>query len=168
MATFTACTGSFTPAAAATDIWHLTGVNMKTIRISELNVSALQTNASILNQLQIVKRVTSNTGGTTVNIIPTSHDSSSGTSTAVVQYYTVNPVSTGTLEGVLWSGSYFQPSMSTVWDPNHMINISIKTASNHEPFTLRSSAEQICLSNNGAALPEGASNYSIRVTYTEA
>lgn len=102
-----AATIGITPAALSTDIFTITGSATKTIRVTRIGISGTQTTAGSIN-LQLVKRSTANSGGTSTNVVEVSHDSND-TPTATVLAYTVNPT-LGNLLGPIRATKFFVPT----------------------------------------------------------
>jgi hypothetical protein len=101
LATFSASAVAFTVAAAATDVFAISGSATKAVKIRKVKISATTTSGSAIKaNFSLVKRSTANTGGTAVTDLIASHDSSMVAATAVVKHYTANPTALGTLVGV--------------------------------------------------------------------
>src|SRR5689334_4986236 len=90
---------SLAPAASATDIFTITGSASKTIRVVEIALIGTQTTAGVVG-IQLVKRSTANSAGTSSAPTVVPHDSASAAGTATVLAYTANPT-TGNLVGVV-------------------------------------------------------------------
>lgn len=84
------------PAAAATDIFTITGSATKLVRVTRIQISG-QATAAVLVALALAKRSAANTGGTSTapGLVP--HDSADAAASATVLNYSVNPASLGTL-----------------------------------------------------------------------
>ena len=98
-ATYSAST-SFTIASTATDIFTIYGSATKTVRITRIALSGIQTTAST-GAFQLIKRSSANTGGTTASVTAVPFDSNSTAATATVLAYTANPTGLGTSVGTL-------------------------------------------------------------------
>ena len=98
-ATYLAATGWFTPASSPTDVAVLTGSASKTITVLKVWVGASNTTLdnTVHTQVDLVKRSTADSGGTSSAITPVPTDSAN-TATATSASYTANPT-TGTLVG---------------------------------------------------------------------
>lgn len=91
-ATYSAAASGLTPAASATDVFTITGSASKTIKITRISVTGSTTAGSgVLVNLQIIKRSTANSGGTSTTLTNVPHDSTSAAATATVRSYTANP-----------------------------------------------------------------------------
>ena len=161
--TYSASSGSFSPGTAPGDVCTITGSASMTIRVLSMELDSVQTTAG-LNTWFIVKR-SSNTGGTTALVPMTPHDSTNPVATAVVRQYTVNPTSTGTAAGFLWSGKIDAPAPATagVGQIHQVVNF---TDLYGQPVVLRGVNEMVTWSFNAAALPSGLS-VTCAFTWTE-
>lgn len=111
-ATYSAAVGNLVLPLLATDFFTITGSATKTIRITQLTISA--TGSAGANQnLILVKRSTANTGGTSTTPTAVPHDSNSAAGTATVRAYTTNPTALGTLVGTVRSQKLFTSGVST-------------------------------------------------------
>jgi hypothetical protein len=101
-ATYSASVTDLTVAAAATDIFTLTGSATKTIRITHFSISGTETTAKQFYDVIMLKRSTANTLGTSTTRTAVPYDSADAAATATVSAYTANPT-LGTLVGNLSS-----------------------------------------------------------------
>jgi hypothetical protein len=147
-------------AGAATDIFTITGSATKTIKIKHLSIDGTQTTASNLN-VQLVKRSTANTGGTSTTLTVASYDSTNAAATAVVRSYTANPT-VGTLVGIIHAEKLFTPTTTTVGDE---LSFPSKASENAQDITLRGTSEVLAINLNGATV--GGSSFNIDITWTE-
>lgn len=81
---------TFTAASSATDIFTISGSDTKTVRVSRITVYGTRTTAGLVT-LQLLKRGTANTGGTSSNANRVRRDAADDGGTAVVKSYTANP-----------------------------------------------------------------------------
>lgn len=144
-------------AAAATDIFTLTGSASKTVRITRIQVSGIATAASAVD-LVLVKRSTADTGGTATNPTVVPNDSADAAGTAVVAAYTANPT-TGALVGpvrsrkvTLTTAAGGLTSVTTIFDSGQQSG---------KPITLRGVAQQLALNFNGATVAGATLNIDI-------
>lgn len=146
-------------AAAATDIFLISGSGTKTIRVKRIGLSATQTTAGEINAI-VLKRSTADSAGTAATLVP--HDSTNSAATAVVQSFTVNPTA-GTLVGNVRSVKFFAPAAASTSAP------SITDFSFGDTFSqaivLRGTAQQLCINLNGATVAGGS--FSFYVEWTE-
>lgn len=91
-------TSTFVAASTATDIFTISGSSSKTIRILRVGISATQTTSSIIN-VNLLKRSTANSGGTSTTLTAVPNDSNNISATATVRSYTANPASLGSSVG---------------------------------------------------------------------
>lgn len=98
--TYAAAAVSFSYAANGTDIFTISGVAGKRIRIKHISLNGTQQNISSRDVL-ILKRSSLNTGGTFTPITPTPFNSSFPASNVVARYYTDNPTTLGDLVGIV-------------------------------------------------------------------
>lgn len=98
-ATYSGGFASLAVAAAATDIFTITGSATKTIRIVSITTTATQTAGGTII-LRADKRSTANSGGTSTTVTSAPHDSNDAAATATVLAYTANPT-VGTLAAVI-------------------------------------------------------------------
>lgn len=97
----------FSSATTATDICTLTGSATKTVRLTKLRVTGVQTTQSEIN-LFYLKRSTANSGGTSTTLTAVPADSNDAAATATARTYTANPT-TGTLVGNIDSFKFVIP-----------------------------------------------------------
>lgn len=90
---------TFAPAAAATDVFTITGSATKTIRITEIRVTASQTVAASSFPISLIVRSAANTAGTSASVTAVPHDSLDAAATATVKSYTANPSGLGAAVG---------------------------------------------------------------------
>jgi hypothetical protein len=88
-----------------TDVFTITGSATKTVRIKRISLDGTQTTATH-RVVQLIKRSTANTAGTSTTRTAVSFDSTSAAATATVLAYTANPT-TGTAVGTLHSELLF-------------------------------------------------------------
>lgn len=159
-ATFSAGVVGLVAAAAATDIFAITGALNRKIKILRIEVSGIAT-ASQAIPFSVVRRSTANTGGTSTNPTAVSH-TGAGTATATINAYTVNPTP-GTLVGVIQSkrGTLLTASAGTPASPT----VFDFTTSGTAYPTLNGPTEVLALNYNGATAAGNA--LDIFVTWTE-
>ncbi|MES2864089.1 MAG: hypothetical protein V4666_08225 [Bacteroidota bacterium] len=112
------CATNITIAAAATDIAVLPGNASNAVYVTKVVVSGIQTTAGT-GLVQLVKRSTANTGGTSAAILSIAHDSAD-TAVSLPLSYTANPT-TGTPVGTMRSetivlGNATGTSTKAIWD----------------------------------------------------
>lgn len=103
--TFSACVTGLVTATTPTDVFTISGSATKTVRITRLGFTGLQT-TSALRDIVLLKRSTANVGGTSTTPIAVPYDSLNPAATASVKAYTANPTTLGTLVGNMRSYKY--------------------------------------------------------------
>lgn len=84
-----------TPAVGASDVWQVSGANLKTIKIRWIQLGG--TAATARSQyVQVTRRGNPSTGGTSTNPVPRSADSTDAVAGAVATAWTANPTTLGT------------------------------------------------------------------------
>jgi hypothetical protein len=150
----------FNAAASPTDVFTISGVDSRSVKIAQMRVSGLATTAGAVN-MNIIKRSTANTGGTSANLTAASHDSNDPTPSAVVKNYTANPTALGTAIGTVRAERLTLPLAGTQ-SAFVIFDFGIRLG---KPIILNSSTEFLCLNCNGAA-PAGTS-LSIYIEWVE-
>ena len=157
--TYSASATALVPAAAATDMFTITGSATKTIRVLRIDISATQTTAGE-NTIVLLKRSTANTAGTSTAPTAVPHDSASAAGTATVLAYTANPT-TGTLVGNLRSRKIaFQGATGTTSD------VAVFDFGNRpgQAIVLRGVSQVLALNLNGATITGGSCAISVEWT----
>jgi len=174
MSTYTCTTGPFTPAANATDIWGMTLTDTSVFgRILNLRVYGTQTTGAVSTNLSILRRITTNTGGTKLTPLIFRHDTGADNpALSSVFAYTANPSALGTAAAVLVNYPYYQPASTdktscllldwAPWTDGAGQTIEAVTLNPQKNANM-----MYVVSNGGAALPNGAANYCVEVTWTE-
>lgn len=162
--TFSAGIVGLVPAAAATDIFTISGSNVpgRKVKVLRIEVSGVAT-ASAAIPFSVVKRSTANTGGTATNPTAVAHEAITGlAASATVSAYTASPT-TGNLVGVLQAkrGTLLTPAAGTPASPTPF---DFTTANSKFP-TLNGVGESICLNFGGATAAGNA--LDVFVTWTE-
>jgi hypothetical protein len=99
-ATYSAAITGLTAPATPTDAFTITGSATKVVRVTRVGISASE-QTSALRDVQLIKRSTANSGGTSSSITAVPHDSADGAATATVLAYTANPTTLGTSVGIV-------------------------------------------------------------------
>lgn len=161
----TFCCGiiGFLPIATPTDIWTMIGSATKVVRITKIRLTGVATAATPV-ALQLIKRSTANTGGTTTTPTIVPNDTSDAAATAVITYYAAgaNPTlgsTVGTMRsGFLNLGAAAAGAAGVLeWDFTNL---------NDKAIVLRGVAQAISINWNGAAVPAGTL-LTIEVRFTE-
>ena len=159
-ATYRACTGFFTPAASATDIFRISGSASKTIIVTKIEVIHNEV-ANTHDKLYVIKRSTAASGGTSTTATNVPMDSSDAAGTAVVKSYTANPTtgtSIGTISVIsLNAGAFGEAHDQSV--PKYTATLIGKAP------VLRGTAQGLAINANGSTLT--APSICITVEWTE-
>lgn len=161
-ATYSASITGLVAATLATDVFTIYGSATKTIRITGILVSGVQTTASQANVLAI-KRSALNTGGTSTAPTRVPYDSQSAAATATVLAYTANPSALGAAVGTLSTRRLFVPGAATASDAQ---GLEIKFGeAQQQMVTLRGAAEGLAINLNGVTL--AGNSFNITIEWTE-
>lgn len=147
-----------TPASTATDVFTIIGSGSKIVRIRNMMVYGAQTTGSIV-PVNIIKRSTANTGGTSTTGTAVPWSSANAAATAVVSAYTVNPSALGTSLGLL---SYETPFIPILQDTLFQYDFSLVP---YQTYTLNTAAETIAINLNGATVTGGS--LAFKISWTE-
>lgn len=150
--TYTVSSAAFATAVlGATDIAALVGSATKTIKVLRVGYSAEQTAQDIEN-INLIKRSTANSGGTSTAMSVVAHDSLDGAPSSTAVYYTANPT-LGTTVGSLRPSKVLVPANSPgssataqnekVWD--------FTQGYESKPVYLRGTSESLVVNQNNAA-----------------
>ena len=104
------------PAATATDLLTITGSASKTVRVMKIAVSGQNTAGASQRGVQIIRRSTADTTGTSTAPVPVSRDTTNTAATATLALYTVNPGALGTAVGTLDTCRLLLNAVATVPD----------------------------------------------------
>ena len=155
--TYSAGASAFVPAATATDVFLISGSATKVIRIHKINVSGTTTSGSPIKcTINLIKRSTANTGGTSVVSTNVPHDTSNAAASAVARSYTVNPT-VGTQVGIVRSvTNSFQAAGLTVGSIDFDFNND-----GGQPVILRGVAENLAVNLNSTTITGGVISVSV-------
>jgi hypothetical protein len=147
-ATFSYGLIGFTPVATPTDFLTITGSGTKTIRVTRVEIHGISTSGASVD-LQLLRRTTANSGGTSTNPAAVLNDTNNAAATATLTLYTANPT-TGTSAGSIRSGKLnlgvAGVGGSLVWDFG---------TRNSQGVVLRGTTQSLCINWSGAAVPAG-------------
>jgi hypothetical protein len=152
---YSACSTAFTPGAAPTDIFTITGSATNNIYIMKMGISTTQGAAGV-NAFHLLKRSAANAGGTSAAATVTPYNSADAAGTATVLQYTANPAALGAVIGDVWSGWINSPVITTAGIGQLQTEINFLDIFG-QPLTLRSAAEVVAWNFAGVALPGGLS-----------
>lgn len=146
-------------AATATDIFTITGSGTKTIKITRVEISGTATAATSVN-IELIKRSTADSGGTSSAVVVVPLDSNNAAGTATVLSYTANPTLGTNLRSVRAARYSFSAagglSQPLTW------NFGGLPA---QPPTLRGTSQQLVVNFNSTTV-SGAS-IGIAIEWTE-
>ncbi len=144
--TYSTSSGSFVVAATPTDVFTLIGSASKTIRINKIKVTGSTTSGSPVKiTIQLIKRSTADTGGTSAILTSVPHDSTNAAATAVARSYTANPT-LGTAVGTARAqATSFQAAGLT-----EVIEWNFEQGGQH--LVLRGVTESIAINFNGTTV----------------
>jgi hypothetical protein len=151
-ATYSASFTALVAAASATDIFTITGSGSKTVRILRMFITPTQTTAAY-NIVNVVKRSTANTGGTSTTRTAVPHDSVNAAATATIRTYTANPT-LGTSVGNIRSQRALFPSST----PGGNISASptygftFGDPSGGQPIVLRGTSQVLAINLNASTI----------------
>jgi hypothetical protein len=135
-------------ATSATDIAVMPGNATNTVLLTRVVVSCTQTTAGIIT-LQLIKRSTADTSGTSANMTAVADDSNYSAAVSVPKTYTANPTA-GTAVGNL--DTVLVGCMATgTTSPN-----DIYIFRPQKPIILRGTAQQVCVNLNGTTVTGGS------------
>lgn len=159
-ATYSAGFAALAPAITATDILEIIGSATKTVRILRIQISGVATAAGAYN-VQLIKRSTAATGGTSTSATIVPHDSANAAGTAVVKGYTANPT-VGIIVGIARSqrvtvstGAGAIPIVPVVFD---------FTTRNGQGIVLRGIAQTLCLNLAGVTMTGGLLDIDVELS----
>jgi hypothetical protein len=160
--TYTVVKDNIAPAANATDIFVLTASSGRIVRLARVRVSGTASGNQV-PEIQLWKRTTANSGGSTQPVTPVPHDTQDPSSTCTCVYYTANPSGLGTgqllraehLSAPGTTGPAITPT-TLIWD---FSNLGIK------PLVLRA-GESIAVNFAGNAVPTGLA-LDVTIEYSE-
>lgn len=161
-ATYDASSTSFTPAATPTDVFTITGSGTKTVRVTRIRVSGIQTTTGN-NAFFLIKRSTANTVGTSASCTAIQRDTNNAAATATVLQYTANPT-LGNTTGTVRASRLLNPAAAAVVNSDTIIWDFDDLQSG--PVILRGTAQVLAVNFAGAALPAGLA-LLCSVTWTE-
>lgn len=146
------------PAATPTDVLEIVGAANKTIEILQIDVTGVIGTSNGI-PMDLIKRSTANTGGSSTNatIVPAS--SADPASSATVKQYTANP-SLGTAVGTV--KSYNFTILSATSTTHRLINSFISNNEPFQPLTLLAANETLCVNLKGVATPPTSLTFTIR------
>lgn len=150
MAWYSAAVSGLVPAAAATDIFTVTGSSTKDVGVLRIVISGSATSATIQDFL-LIKRSTADSGGTSTTPTIVANDSADAAATAVVRAYTANPT-TGTTAGNVKAVKSAVPSATTPAFTAATVVFDYAA----QPVVLHGTSEVLAVNLNGATITGGS------------
>lgn len=151
---YMAASAPFTPGAAPTDVFSITGSATKTIQVICMGLTAVQTTAG-MGAWSMVKRSTANSGGTSALVPGVPTDDAHPAATATVRQYTANPT-LGSLIGSVWSGRIAAPAPASAPAGDFERRV-LFVESRMRTVTLSGISDVLAWNFGGVALPAGLS-----------
>lgn len=158
--TYAATAIGLVTAASATDIFTITGSATKIIKVHKITITATRT-TSTTTDIQLVKRSTANSGGTSTNPTRVPNDSLNPSATATINAYTANPT-TGTLVGSFRAEKEFINVAGT--GPSDRIGWLTDVLA-IQPWVLRGINEVMAVNLNGVTIT--GPSFDIYIVWTE-
>jgi hypothetical protein len=144
-----------------TDIFTITGSASKTVRIHNVTVTATQTTSTI-RDVQLIKRSSANSGGSSSTPAAVPLDSSNAAATAVVRAYTTNPT-VGTLVGTAVAAKMLIGTTTTAF--RDAFSYNTPNNSNAQEIVLRGVTEVLAINLNGVT--SAGNLFDISITWSE-
>lgn len=160
--TYGAASGNISVGTTATDVFTITGSASKTVYVHKITVTGNRT-AHAHDLVQLIKRSTANTGGTSVTRTAVPYDSNNAAATATIRSYTANPT-IGTEVGVIYSRRVSFPvqTPSNAQGNGGSVNPWVWEYSDiGQPITLRGTSEVLAINLNGITITGGILQFSI-------
>lgn len=159
--TYVAAFGPFQYPTATGDFFEMSGSASKVVKILRIEMWRVSSIGIDLNHLNLVRKSTAGTGGTSTSITPSKFDQLSASSTiGICKYYTVVPTSPGTLVSVITAGfgyTNFNGTNTVLYDQNAC----------YQPIVLRGTAQYLTM-NSTTHYVGGYPSFTYgRIIYTE-
>lgn len=162
-ATYSVAT-TFTPASNATDVLTLTGSSSKTIKIISVYAAYANSVTTTTTQvLNLIRRSSANSGGTSASITPASLDTNNASATATCTSYTANPTTLGTTVATL--STIRQSALDSPSVPGNGLVFPFQVTQFGQPITLRGASDVLAVNMNGAVAASGT--VTITIVFTE-
>jgi hypothetical protein len=148
-ATYSASAVGVTTAASATDIVTITGSASATIHVNRMTCSGTSTaiGAGLLN---VVRRSTANSAGTSAALTAVTHDTTNPTASATLLSYTANPTLGTTVGTIRTAVLNTTPTGTTTYFAGPLV-----FDFSGSPIVLRGTTQVLAINGNGASLPGG-------------
>ncbi len=146
--TYSAGIISLSLAATATDFFTIFGSGTKTVRVTNIEVYGMATAAATVD-LQLLRRSTANTSGTSSTPTSILHDTSNAAATAALTIYTANPT-LGTSVGLVRASKLNLGAAGSAGSVKWTFGTK-----NDQALVLRGATQGLCLNWNAQAVPSG-------------
>jgi hypothetical protein len=145
----------------ATDIFTISGSSSKIVRITRINISATQ-NTSTTRNVQLIKRSTLNSGGTSTTRAAIPHDSNNIAASATIKAYTVNPTLGTAIGTVRTRRTQIQATMVSSAIDDVLWEFGTRPS---QALVLRTVNEMVSINLNGVTLSNNL--FDIDIEWTE-
>jgi hypothetical protein len=166
LSTYSAATLGLSVATTPTDIFTITGSATKTIYVTKIRVSGTQTNPGQFD-FQLIKRSSTNTGGTSTTPTGVPHDSNNAAATATVRAYTANPSALGTAIGTVRAEKVTIPAIGSggATGLNAYVEWNFGIEDPGQPIVLRGTSQVLALNFNAVTI--GGSSLDMFIEWIE-
>lgn len=138
-----------TPAAAATDVFAITGSITKSLLITEVTLSLSASAAGVI-PISLVRRTSTNTGGTSTSGTNVAHNSNNAATTATTAAYTANPTGLGTLGGAVEAFLALAPASDV-----RVYTFYFGAQQGNQPVAVGNNTQSFCVNLGGGTMPAG-------------
>jgi hypothetical protein len=157
--TYAAAFSGYAAYATPTDLFSLIGSATKTVAVINMSFG-IQSTASALQTLDLIRRSAANTGGTATTLTAALHDSTQAAATAVAKIWTAAPAlgaSAGILKSIVAASTTLAlgPTLLGTNFTNWNAPSPLSADDFRRPIILRGVAESLNLNYRGAALTAG-------------
>lgn len=150
-----------TPATSATDFMFIPGNGTTTVYVTKVVISGLATTAR-LQDIQLIKRTTANTGGTSSSMSIAQHDSTDAVPSSTPITYTANPTGLGSSGGI-FRQAFAALGVAASSDDNIL---TFDFGDKGRPIVLRAATQGLAVNLSGTATLAGDS-ISVSVEWYE-
>lgn len=152
-ASYSAAVLGLAAAAAATDIFVISGNATTTTLVTGITISGTQTVGSAIDII-LIKRSAADTGGTSASVTAVPNDSSNSAASTAVLSYTANPGALGAAVGNVRTFKISLPATSATSEAPLFIRFA--DSGNGQPIVLRGTAQQLAINLNGQTVAGGS------------
>jgi hypothetical protein len=163
-ATYSATVLGLVAASSCTDLFSLVGSATKVVKVQEVRISGVAT-TPIMQDVQLIRRSTANSGGTATNPTAAKHNSDNGAATATVNAYTANPT-TGTGAGSIAGAKLMVAKADGTGTAPPVLVFDLRPKNGEQSVRLDGIAETLSVNLNGGS-PGSGNLFDVSVTWTE-